>query len=56
MANVWTKTAINCSKYGEIILKAAGLNASAGWLIKTPYELATGDKFGIKYGGKVKTE
>jgi hypothetical protein len=38
----------NCSTFAEAILKAAGVNRSAGWLFSTPSELATGQKGGME--------
>lgn len=36
--------AINCARFGEEVLKAAGVKASSGLIFKTPAELATGKK------------
>ncbi|WP_258040742.1 DUF4157 domain-containing protein [Pseudanabaena sp. BC1403] len=41
-----TKGGINCAKFSEQILKAAGIKASAGLLIKTPNALAKGKNKG----------
>ena len=41
------KKAINCARFGEVILKAAGIDeASAGTVIKKPVTLASGDDVG----------
>lgn len=37
---------MNCAKFAERILKAAGIKASAGLIFKTPTELATGKNKG----------
>lgn len=38
------RKAINCARFGEEILKSAGIPASSGVIFKTPMELATGKK------------
>jgi hypothetical protein len=37
----------NCATFAEIILKAAGVKATAGLIYKTPSELLTGKKWGL---------
>jgi hypothetical protein len=37
----------NCARFAEKIVKAAGVKATAGWLIKTPSELVSGKKWGM---------
>lgn len=41
-----TRGGMNCAKFAERILKAAGIKASAGLIFKTPTELATGKNKG----------
>lgn len=43
----FTREGMNCAKFAEQVLNAAGIPASAGWWVKTPSELATGKKGGI---------
>ncbi|NEQ55647.1 MAG: DUF4157 domain-containing protein, partial [Leptolyngbya sp. SIO3F4] len=47
-----TKKGMNCARFVEEVLNAAGVRASAGLFIKTPSEIATGKKFGIKQKNK----
>jgi len=44
----FTKGAMNCAKFAERILKAAGIKASSGWIFKTPSELASGKNKGYQ--------
>jgi hypothetical protein len=37
----------NCARFAEKIIRAAGVKATAGWLIKTPSELVSGKKWGM---------
>jgi hypothetical protein len=37
-----TKTGMNCARFAEEVINAAGVSANGGWIIKTPRELATG--------------
>jgi Domain of unknown function (DUF4157) len=37
-----TKTGMNCARFAEEVINAAGLSVNGGWIIKTPRELATG--------------
>ncbi|MEA5470577.1 DUF4157 domain-containing protein [Spirulina sp. 06S082] len=43
----FTREGMNCAKFAEQVLNAAGIPASAGWWVKTPSELSTGKKGGI---------
>lgn len=38
------KKPINCARFAEKVLKASGIKATSGLIVKTPYELATGSK------------
>ena len=42
------KNILNCAKFGEIILKAAGIDVSAGKLFKFPDNLTKGDDVGYE--------
>ena len=44
----FTKTGMNCARFAENVLNAAGIKANAGWIIKTPSELSTGKKAGFR--------
>ncbi|BAZ29784.1 hypothetical protein NIES4074_22310 [Cylindrospermum sp. NIES-4074] len=47
-----TKTGMNCARFAEEIVNAAGIDASAGLIIKTPSEIATGKKGGLSHPSK----
>lgn len=48
----FTKTGMNCARFAEKVLKAAGIKVNAGWIIKTPSELSTGKKAGFRKSSK----
>jgi Domain of unknown function (DUF4157) len=45
----FTKTGMNCARFAEQVVRAAGVNANAGWIVKTPSELSTGLKAGFRW-------
>jgi hypothetical protein len=45
----FTKTGMNCARFAEEVVQAAGVKANAGWIIKTPSELSTGLKGGFRW-------
>ncbi|MCB9761099.1 MAG: DUF4157 domain-containing protein [Alphaproteobacteria bacterium] len=58
-----SKKIINCSRFAQKVLKAAGIDVTAGWLIKTPGELTRGADerdlhamvWGSREGGEART-